>query len=206
MALFNGVDRDLPLLTQVFQLDDSSEAEMIEFHARQYGSIDVLTTLDVELERPTTLERIRSGEDLVLLQTFIRITRKVMMIWAICPGKIPAGEWHILHNWYTLCSGFALTGLPDANGLIDIRTQVVRHSIKIKDLATDLIPRIVRELWDFVHGDAQQLCLCQECKSLYVHLRKGQQWCSNRCSNRVGERRRRQKKGILTHGVENSHK
>jgi len=179
MALFNGPDTRLPLLTQAYQLDTENERELTDFAARY----------DAAPLAPDEWKQLRS--------VLSNLVKPIMDQELERPWYLAQNDWQELCLWHKAIWGYYTEGKPDEDGKIDTRTQV-EGFLEVPGLATHLIHRIIMDLWRLVREDAENLKTCEECEHVYViRRRQVNRFCSYRCSARRRMRERKQKQSSL---------
>ncbi len=203
MALFNGLeDRDLPLLTQVYQLDFEDTNELLEFYRRWHNAYDA----DGNLTRKVFYQsekRLLESKELKYFANAVRITREIMDAYER-ERVVPNKGAHWLADWLSESSTFYVLSPKDADVFIDPKTQIV-HGQRLPDgIITYTIPIIVADLWKVVHEDSLKLLRCQECESVCLMLNSRKRFCSKRCTQRAGERRRYKETVMVKIGLKES--
>lgn len=247
MALFGRADRDLPLLTQVAQVDTGNDAELREFWARlsaqnergAYANMRVrkadylvdgpIPTQEHEIEvfldelDMVVFANYDSGEMFLPLPTdniepfFTVLARKraqsmsnlymnkfrqfcdaiqAILLALVDRGTIPVAakrriDTYLQKSSVRIC---LLDNADDKDVEVPIEAFVARPGL---DDPLDVTPLLAAETENFLYEvwrEAAILQRCAECTYPFILLRKGQKYCSHRCADRVGARRRRHEK------------
>ncbi len=185
MALFrNKADDDLPILTRFYQLDvperGAGESET-EYEGRLFASeLGVWISSYQPESRPSGLLPSRI-DDRAMLADLQRTIRGLMG--ALADGQVPT---EYLQDDLT---EFRLRYLAPKEIVFSPTLEggvVVERCID--DWADVYIIPILRAFEEAaIQGSFSR---CAECESAFVLTRKGQKYCSQRCSHRAGERRR----------------
>jgi hypothetical protein len=190
MSLFGRADKELPLLTHAYQLDSESVDEVIAFaypNARDWP-----TGLDEErimLQDTQAVLRLarevmdclcdHGGITRMMAVSVERQVNKVKRQYRFQAGAWPDGKQTVL--WDEV--------VPIGEVTAGYTTEHLETAYGWSSLHTEIITELDRLIADMARGKAS-LARCVECNSVYSVLRRGQQFCSHRCGNRVSRRER----------------
>jgi hypothetical protein len=186
MALFGRADKELPLLTQVYQVDRENREEIIDFAYPQSPNWSCALDMEDAMLRDTQIVIELAYEVMntlcdsggVTRAQLLEVQRQVNKARRHYDfpnaGKEPVG-WDDVIPVGKITAGYNTEHLPDAYGETTIHTEIIHE--------------LDRLIVDMSRGKAS-VARCVECRSVYVVLRKGQQFCSHRCGNRVSKRER----------------
>lgn len=202
MALFNNkADKDLPLLTQLYQAE--GEQEVREIATRffvsgvAYQLATVMTGVSATTQEALERELKREGGNIDM--------PKALEIWRLARVLMDAladgGE--VLGSDYLRLAELDAQGVSKAvyrPGASPTLKYLGGHEVQPESLYSPwqvvletridfFVSRVVFDLKSAMVG-ILKLVRCQECRSVFVLERSGQQWCSQRCRARVGSRRR----------------
>ncbi len=197
MALFGPRDRNLPLLTQLYQVEEDNIPEMDAMLTLRRGS------------QPFGMEKAKQQAQPVM--ELHKLARR-MMDQAI-DGKVQMGDlWVFNILWEQNIRQFGVRTRNELSREVDGRFHT--FATDVRDLADIVMTRdncndpwrdweteIVHDLAGVLLNQGKDLGCCPECKSVFVTSRRGRRYCSSRCQNRAGVRRMADRKKSSRRGV-----
>ncbi len=199
MAIFGKADADMPWLSQVAQVDTENPTELT--HVAQwctdrpiYEGLSV-EAHDESLRAFTYLCRL-TQEILDTLYNLGGITeqQKDGLNFFLCrfPNVIKETGPTELHP--LPLSEDRAERSNERSYIIPVKSiGKARTTGELKDLPMLLLVDHIEELFVLLAEGRIRLARCTACSSIFLERRNGQIYCSHRCANRVGVRRRRQK-------------
>jgi len=192
MALFTSkADSDIPLLTQLYQLEESEILPWLDLWNQKHSYAPVTT-----------------GEGTkAILSEFLSLLRLVMD--AMVSGKHPTGQVkHDLNAWLEnyLTPPIVFWEITDTEGLttplerssavdtLETGPPRVTHGVASPNSVAAFCSRVLTELlWIITHG---KLSRCEECQKVYQVTNRRQRFCSDRCADRSRLQKFRKKKRL----------
>jgi hypothetical protein len=199
MSIFSKQDSHLPLLTQVYQLDESDNEEVVAFYSLNGEEYAARWLRQIPTDAPEEWNR---------LQTHFRATRQAMND-LYCMRSLHLGTAQMIEHWvnnetpkYSLIVSTPpeeLATLPPlspypkdyltSGGLIPIEQITFKRDTFIKHQIQQELLAVIKR---YEQG-GKPLSKCVTCGSVFLTNRSGQRFCSHRCSHTEGTRRRRKK-------------
>lgn len=185
MALFTGKDRDLPLLTQVYQLDLEDEEEaarFIESQEKPSQGMPRFSTTARQAAKPLTIE-------VHLLSHTANIVRP-MMLSLVTLGGVEVELMGRFVESLNLSYGTLVVYSQEAAFIPLNAVRFIENDML--DLSTRVLLALRDAAWR-MQQDSTFLSPCEECLNIFERSRVGQRFCSDRCRSRSRKRRQRSK-------------
>ena len=195
MALFGKADVNLPILTQLYQLE--GESEIHAFLEREQGK--------AEADMPELPPMGGVPESFVRDFTRWQATVRALLDARADSREVAAGvfpEVERLFNDSQMQYRFIYLPNGEEGDYIETRDLDAETSIPLKQVYFtpsltfyySAKEKLVEELKALLKRNGAQVIRCTECDSPFLVLRNGQRFCSHRCADRVSARRQRQAK------------
>jgi hypothetical protein len=216
MAIFSKADEHLPLLTQVYQLDIDNEQEILNFallHFAAYG-------LDMQRQKEGNPDGYKI--EMANIYDCAYHVKRVMLSWYQHSGlpveetgylnalwrKHPAApailsDATMLHEWMSHRTTDRFQNAAEACKESELKHLITypEYIIPANQLAMmptgDIPSQIMSALKDLITGliaGSKTLQKCGVCESIFIENRREQAFCSRRCADTEGSRRRRKTK------------
>jgi hypothetical protein len=212
MALFNGQDADLPLLTQIMQINCDLPGEIEEFIHRR---VKILSQSG--RGRPFWCDRddFTKDEENALIQKELecledfgavcKLTQQILhrFVFEQRYHKDNLDELYFWLDKYPLTQ--TLEMVPAKVGLSRLWNQ--QGWIEADSICWQMYPHFHRtsienllaEICNHFRFACRGLSTCEECNNIYERRRTDHKYCSDRCSSRVRQRRwQHEKRSIIT--------
>ena len=200
MAIFGFSDKDMPYLSRVAQIDTNSEYELTHL---------IIHSQNVILQSEESESMVSGMQEILQNSNDIRIMREVCVLGQrLMESLADAVVTNTLHPNPNDIDRAALDELFDmrlwqyqeeAKAIVAMKQTINTSAPYLPQLrapegfVTSAPFLVLDYLWSLFYPVPGIMLRCKECNSPFLPYRKDKEqgFCSNRCTNRAGERRRR---------------